>query len=228
LQDIPVIVVSAKDLTVSERMQLAGKVEDLVSKEGLSKEDLIAQVHHFEQTYPQRAGLQDSVSGLFNHRYLQIRLGQEISRSARNKQTFCVALFDIDNFNKFCDLAGQAYAQAALHKIGEFLLRDLRGSDVASRYRIDEFVAVLTGTEVEGALRVATRYRNSVESYPFPMEEKLGELGLTVSAAVVQYPNDGDTPEALMHACQKLVRKAKDEGRNRVAYTEKNGEVKVV
>jgi len=227
LQDIPVIVVSAKDLTVSERMQLAGKVEDLVSKEGLSKEDLIAQVHHFEQTYPQRAGLQDSVSGLFNHRYLQIRLGQEISRSARNKQTFCVVLFDIDNFSKFCDLAGQAYAQSALHKIGEFLLRDSRGSDVASRYRIDEFVAVLTGTELEGALRVAMRYRNSVESYPFPMEEKLGEFGLTVSAAVAQYPDDGDTPEALMLTCQKLVRKAKEEGRNRVAYNEKE-EVKVV
>ena len=227
LMDIPVIVVSAKELTVAERMQLAGKVEDLVSKEGLSKEELIAQVHHVEQTYPQRAGLQDSVSGLFNHRYLQIRLSQEINRAERNKQPFSVVLLDIDQFSKFCEVAGQAYAQSALHKIGELLLRDSRGSDVASRYRIDEFVAVLTGTEVAGALRVAMRYRNSIENYPFPMEEKLGEFGLTVSAGVAQYPEDGETPEALMATCQKLVRKAKEEGRNRVAYKE-NGEVKVV
>jgi len=85
----------------------------------------------------------------------------------------------------------------------------------------------LTGTGAAGALRVAMRYRNSIESYPFPMEEKLGEYGLTVSAGVAQYPEDGETPEALMSACQKLVRKAKEEGRNRVAYKE-NGEVKVV
>ncbi len=227
LQDIPVIVVSAKELSVAERMQLAGKVEDLVSKDGLSKEALIEQVHHFERTYPQRAGLQDPVSGLFNHRYLQIRLSQEINRAKRNKQLFSVVLFDIDNFTRFCEVAGQAYAQAALHKIGEFLLRDSRGSDVASRYRIDEFVAVLTGTEASAAVRVAMRYRNSIESYPFPMEEKLGAYGLTVSAGVAQYPDDGTTPEALMQACQRRVRRAKSEGRNRVVYME-NGEEKVV
>ncbi|RMH50845.1 MAG: response regulator [Zetaproteobacteria bacterium] len=226
LMDTPVIVVSAKELTVAERMQLAGKVEDLVSKEGLSKEELIRQVHHFEQTYPQRAGLQDPVSGLFNHRYLQIRLGQEIARSERTKQPFSVVLLDIDNFSGFCELAGQAYAQAALHKIGEFLLRDSRASDVASRYRIDEFAAVLTGTEASAGVRAALRFRNAIESYPFPMEEKLGESGLTVSAGVVQYPEDGTTPEALMSTAQQLVRRAKEEGRNRVAWKE-NGEVKV-
>ncbi|MDX8408660.1 MAG: response regulator [Mariprofundales bacterium] len=227
LHDIPVIVVTAKELTVSERMQLAGKVEDLVSKDGISKEELIAQVHHFEQLYPQRAGLQDSISGLLNHRYLQLRLSQEISRAARSAQPFSVVLFDIDGFNQFCEIAGQAYAQTALHKIGEFLLRDSRGSDVASRYRIDEFAMVLTGTEQAAAVRVASRYRNTIESYPFPKEEALGEHGLTVSAGLAHYPEDGETPEALMITCQKMVRNAKEEGKNRVAYLEA-GEVKIV
>ncbi|MDQ6951310.1 MAG: response regulator [Mariprofundales bacterium] len=227
LHDIPVIVVTAKELTVAERMQLAGKVEDLVSKEGISKESLIAQVHHFEQIYPQRAGLQDPVSGLLNHRYLQLRLSQEISRAARTEQPFSVVLFDIDDFNKFCEVAGQANAQTALHKIGEFLLRDSRGSDVASRYRIDEFAIVLTGTEQAAAVRVASRYRNTIESYPFPKEETLGEHGLTVSAGVAHYPEDGATPEELMASCQKMVRKAKDEGKNRVAYIQA-GEVTII
>jgi diguanylate cyclase (GGDEF)-like protein len=227
LRETPVIVVTAKELSVAERLQLTGHVEELISKSSFDREQLMRQIRHFEQLYPQRAGLKDAVSGLLNHRYLQLRLGQEISRASRTEQRFSCVLFDLDNFNKFCEMAGQAYAHTALRKVGEFLTRDSRGSDVASRYRIDEFAMILADTEPEPALKVANRFRYSIEIYPFPREEELGEHGLTISAGVASYPDDGETPEALMQACQRLVQVAKENGKNRVAYYQK-GEAKLL
>ncbi len=217
LRDVPIIVITAKELSVAERLQLTGQVEDLMAKNGFTKEQLLHQVHHFERVYPQHAGLKDPVSGLMNHRYLQLRLAQEICRAQRAEQRFSCILFDLDNFSTFCDAAGQAYAHTALRKIGDFLIRDSRGSDVASRYRIDEFAMVLAGCEQGPALRVANRFRGVIEAYPFPKEEALGGHGLTLSAGVVMYPDNGDTPEALMAAAHELVKSAKEHGKNCVA-----------
>ena len=227
LRETPVIVVTAKELSVAERMQLTGHVEELISKSSFTRDQLMRQIQHFEQVYPQRAGLKDPVSGLLNHRYLQLRLGQEISRASRAQKRFSCVLFDLDHFHRFCDAAGQAYAHTALRKVGEFLMRDSRGADVASRYRVDEFAMILADTELEPAIKVANRFRYSVEIYPFPREGELGEThGLTMSAGVAVYPDDGESPEALMQACQYLVQAAKEHGRNRVAYFQ-DGEVRL-
>jgi len=227
LRNIPIVVVTAKELSVAERLQLTGQVEDLVAKDGFSKDQLLEQVHHFEQVYPQSAGLKDTVSGLMNHRYLQLRLAQEICTAKRAEKSLCCILFDLDNFSAFCDAAGQAHAHAALRKIGDFLMRDSRGSDVASRYRIDEFAMILPFCEQQAACRVAARFKEVIDVYPFPQEDVLGEHGLTTSVGVAVYPDDGDTPEALMQTALKLVKSAKEHGKNSVACLQ-DGKVKIL
>lgn len=217
-EDIPIIVVTARDLSVSERIRLMGHIEDCVSKETFNKEKLLQEIQQFETRYPYQAGLKDSISGLLNHRYFTIRLGQELSRSKRNGQSLACVLFDLDDFARFSAKASEAYVHAALRKVGNFFMNNLRGSDIATRHRIDEFAMILTQTELEGALLVIKRLKNLIESYPFPGEEVLGEKGLTSCAAITIFPDDGSGPEELMNQCQYMIQRAKAEGGNKLCY----------
>ncbi|ATX79229.1 diguanylate cyclase (GGDEF) domain-containing protein [Mariprofundus aestuarium] len=226
-EDIPIIVVSAKDLTVAERIRLVGHIEDCVSKETFTKERLLQEIQQFETLYPQQAGLKDPISGLLNHRYFQIRLGQELSRSARNGQNLACVLIDLDGFARFSEIASEAYVHAALRKVGNFFLKNLRGSDIATRHRVDEFAMILTQTELEGALLVVKRLKNLIEAYPFPGEEALGGHGLTACAAISLFPGDGDTAEKLMQNCHSLIQTAKAEGGNSLTYHQ-HGEVMIL
>lgn len=226
-QDIPIIVVTAKELTVAERMRLMGHIEDCVSKESFTKEQLLHEIQQFETLYPHQAGLKDPISGLLNHRYFQIRLGQELSRSKRNGQNLACVLFDLDGFASFSHRSSEAYVHAALRKTGNFFMNHLRGSDIATRHRIDEFAMILTQTELEGALLVVQRLKNLIESYPFPGEEVLGEKGITACAAICMFPDDGETAESLLQQCHEMIQTAKSEGGNRLCYMQ-NSEVVII
>jgi len=221
-ENIPIIVVTAKELAVAERVRLMGHIEDCVSKESFTREQLLDEIRHVESIYPHQAGLRDNISGLLNHRYYQIRLDQEISRASRNSEKMACVVFDLDGFARFSEVAGEAYVHAALRKVGSFLMNNLRGSDIATRHRVDEFAMILTHTELEGALLVVNRLKNMIEAYPFPGEEGLDKPGLTTCAAIALYPEDGDTPEKLITTCHARIGKAKAAGKNKLAY-EKNG-----
>lgn len=217
-REIPIIVVSAKELTMNERIRLMGHIEECVSKDGFSPKRLLEEIHQFETIYPQQAGLKDPVSGLLNHRYFQIRLTQELSRSERNSQSMACVLFDLDHFSRFCESAGTAYMHAALRKIGNFFIGNLRGSDTATRHRVDEFALLLPQCELDMAIMVVSRLKNMIEAYPFPGEEALGEHGLTACAAITMFPEDGGSPDTLLARAQELLKTAREHGGNKLAY----------
>ena len=226
-RDIPIIVVTAKELSIPERIRLMGHIEDCVSKEGFSKEHLLQEIQQFETFYPHQAGLKDTVSGLLNHRYYNIRLAQELSRSKRNNKSIACVVFDLDNFARFSLKASEAYVHAALRKVGNFFMNNLRGSDVATRHRIDEFAMILTQTELEGALLVVKRLKNLIEAYPFPGEEVLGEGGLTACVAIVMYPDNDENADNLIEKCHGMIQQAKSQGGNKLAY-EQDGEIVIL
>ena len=221
-RDIPIIVVSAKELTIGDRMRLKGHIEKCVGKASFTHEQLLGEIRQFETLYPQQAGLQDSVSSLLNHRYFQIRLSQEITRSQRNCKSLSCVIFDLDGFGKYRELVGEAYVHATLRKVGDILLGNLRASDIVTRHRVDEFAMILTETELEPALLVANRIKGMIESYPFPGEEKLESERLTACVAIATFPNHGETAEELMGHCHELIRATKAEGSNRLAYRQNN------
>jgi len=226
-QDIPIIVVTAKELSISERIRLMGHIEDCVSKESFSKEHLLQEIQQFETLYPHQAGLKDTISGLLNHRYYNIRLAQELSRSKRNNQSIACVVFDLDNFARFSRKSSEAYVHAALRKVGDFFMKNLRGSDIATRHRVDEFAMILTQTELEGALLVVKRLKSLIEAYPFPGEEVLGDVGLTACAAIVMYPDNDENAERLIEKCHGMIQKGKSEGGNKLVY-EQGGEMIVL
>ncbi|HAK88795.1 MAG: hypothetical protein A2077_02675 [Nitrospirae bacterium GWC2_46_6] len=210
--DIPILILTAKDLSIDDRMKLAGKVETLMQKSHFTKEDLLMQIRDLETTYPNRAGLLDEVSGLFDHSYFQIRLAQEVVRAGRYKNTFSMVMLDLDNFTEYIKIHGIHRANVVIKKIAEFLRKTMRGSDTVVRYGIDEFALILTNTIKSPAEAVAKRLLSYIDSYPFYGEESMPQGKVTVSVSVINYPSDASSPEELIFKAHQMLRKAKSDG----------------
>jgi diguanylate cyclase (GGDEF)-like protein/PAS domain S-box-containing protein len=210
--DIPIFILTAKDITMEERLKLAGKVENFMQKSHFTKEHLLRHIKALEIMYPARAGLLDELSGLFNHYYFQIRLAQEICRAQRYKKTFSVILVDIDHFSEYVKANGVRQANICIRKIAEFLRKSTRGSDTIVRYGVDEFAIILSNTMKEVACVVAKRILSYIDSFPFYGEELMPKGKLTASISITNYPLDAVASEEIMFKVHDLMKEAKTVG----------------
>jgi len=106
---------------------------------------------------------EDSLTGLFNHRYLHGRLEQEILRSERTGQPLAVSLFDLNNFKAFNDNYGHQAGDEVLRYIATILHQSLRATDIAGRYGGDEFLVILPQSDEHGAQLLLDRVRRRIE-----------------------------------------------------------------
>jgi diguanylate cyclase (GGDEF)-like protein len=162
----------------------------------------------------ERLSITDSLTGLFNRRFLYRRFEEELSR-ARRLQTYlgCV-MIDIDHFKQVNDSYGHGVGDGALRAIGDTLRTCVRQEDVVARYGGEEFV-VVGGGDHSGMLTVAERVRTTVASRAIPAGKH--SLALTVSCGVTSCsafhePHDVDE---LIRMADEAMYAAKSKGRNR-------------
>ena len=211
--DIPILVLTEKEISMEDRLKLAGKIESTMQKNYFSQEDLLTHIRDLEITYPVRAGLLDQVSGLFDGSYFQIRLAQEIYRAERYHTTFAIMMADIDGFSEYANLAGAHNCNICIRKIADFLRKTSRGSECLVRYGVDEFAILLSGATEEAARVVAQRMLSFIESYHFPGTEQLNAGKFSVSIAIIHYNRMGIcTAEQMIFEARKLIREIKKAG----------------
>ncbi|MCX7883111.1 MAG: GGDEF domain-containing protein [Brevinematales bacterium] len=99
----------------------------------------------------------DSLTGLYNYRFLRDFLQKETQRANRHGEMFSVILIDIDDFKSINDKFGHLAGDMVLQHTAKMMLDVLRQEDVAIRYGGDEFMIVLPETDLEGAKRCADR-----------------------------------------------------------------------
>ncbi|MBN1548019.1 MAG: diguanylate cyclase, partial [Syntrophaceae bacterium] len=211
--NIPIIILTAKDISVEDRLRLVGRIESLMQKSCFTKEDLLAHIRDLEITYPVRAGLLDQVSGLFDRSYFQIRLAQEICRADRYQTVFSILMADIDRFREYSRIGGIHHVNVCIRKIADFLRKTTRGSDTLVRFGIDEFAIILSSTTEDASRNVARRLLSFIESTPFPEVERLNDKKLTASVAIVDYEClRPSAPETMISKAQELIREIKKYG----------------
>jgi diguanylate cyclase (GGDEF)-like protein len=163
--------------------------------------------------------IRDSLTGLFNRRYLDTtitRLEAARDRSPREeRRRAAVVIFDLDHFGDFNKQHGHQTGDVILRSFAELLQRRFRGSDVVSRYGGEEFLAILDGATVDQARAVADEIRVA-----FALVRVSGPegtlLSATVSAGCAGIGADNDRfADAIARADVGLVT-AKRAGRNRV------------
>jgi diguanylate cyclase (GGDEF)-like protein/excisionase family DNA binding protein len=154
----------------------------------------------------------DGLTGLYNHRYLHERLGEEIERANEQGGTLALLFCDLDRFKAFNDRHHHSAGDRALRNVARIIEDSLRHVDLAARYGGEEFAAILIDTDLQGALEVAERIRAKIAAERFAPEN--GELTISIGVAVA--PADAGSKEELIDKADWAMYLAKRRGRNRV------------
>lgn len=158
----------------------------------------------------------DELTGLYNEKYIRDRLDEEIQRSILYQRPCSLLLFNVDNFKKFRNGRAEMETEEALKKIAHILAGTSRGLSKAARLGGDEFAVLLFENNKKQASEIAEAMRKKVESLGRRLAKK-GEDPLTISGSVSENPIDGSTAKELFDKAEAGLRKAKSEGKNRVA-----------
>jgi diguanylate cyclase (GGDEF)-like protein len=124
-----------------------------------------------------KMALLDPLTGLFNRRYIEQRLEDEIKRSQRHGRTLSVILFDLDEFKQVNDTYGHGAVDSLLKAFAERLSKATRGSDASARYGGDEFLVVLPECKPENVQHVLKRLegiRVEIEGHNLPVALSAG------------------------------------------------------
>ncbi len=160
--------------------------------------------------------VRDSLTGLFNRRYMEESLEREVSRAVRGKKTVGIIMLDLDHFKRFNDSLGHDAGDAILREVGGFLERSMRKGDIACRYGGEEFVLILPEATQKATLNRANDLRTGIKNLRVQHRgETLGPI--TISLGVSLFPNHGNTGEIVLHQADAALYQAKAEGRDRVA-----------
>lgn len=161
----------------------------------------------------------DPLTGIYNRGYINERLPQELRRAARYGRDLSVLLCDIDHFKKVNDMFGHLTGDEVLKLFARCLTDAIRKQvDWAGRYGGEEFLIVLPETDLDGAMVLAERLRQSVEKRSSQVGDNT--VPITASFGVTGFsPREGletVTPELLLQQADTLLYEAKNRGRNRI------------
>ncbi|MBN2739193.1 MAG: GGDEF domain-containing protein [Spirochaetales bacterium] len=168
--------------------------------------------------------LKDELTGLYNYRHYEKQLQKEFALALRHSHSFCLIIFDLDDFKYYNDTYGHDQGNVVLRRVAKIIGENARSSDIVCRYGGEEFALILPQTEKNGALVLAEKIRKAVA-----MEEFVEQV--TISGGIAGFPNDTQQRNrTLFSLADKALYKSKEMGKNRITlYSKeiKNSAVKV-
>jgi len=148
----------------------------------------------------------DSLTGLFNTRYLYRELDKLITESALTDTPFSLVFLDMDNFKQVVDTYGHLNGSQALKEVGETLRQGLVEPAFGVAYGGDEFVLVLPETGKEEALEHVRKIQQMMKATVYLTQKGL-KVHMSASFGVATYPDDAaDTQELLALADEAMFR----------------------
>ncbi len=157
-----------------------------------------------------REATRDPLTGLYNRRYVERRLSEEIDRARRTGEPLSVVMLDLDLFKEINDRNGHAVGDRVLKRFADMLCLCLRAHDIVGRVGGDEFCAILPGASGDAAHAVIVRCLSEVAAVDIDREGSLPRMSGT--AGVAQYV-DEISPKALLAKADRALYAAKSAGR---------------
>ncbi len=162
--------------------------------------------------------IRDSLTGLYNRRFLDETLSRELSRAERDKYSVSVVMLDLDHFKMFNDTYGHDVGDMMLKQLGKLLSSQVRAGDIACRFGGEEFVVVMPKASLSVAKQRANDWRAKFESQVLIHGGEV--LSATLSAGVAVYPLHGTTSDEIIRKADQAMYAAKAAGRNLVNTAE--------
>ncbi len=164
--------------------------------------------------------LRDGRTGVYNARYLNERLTEEIQRAQRYDRPFSLIMLDIDFFKTINDTYGHVFGDCILGEVVSLLKDAVRSTDVVVRYGGDEFVLFLPDTRLEGAVAAARKIIRMLKATP--MGDATRKISVSLSVGVVSFPQAGkNDARSLLDAADQAMYRSKGRGHNRITVYRK-------
>ncbi len=167
--------------------------------------------------------LTDALTGIGNRRYFDEIIGKELGRSVRGGQPLSLIVIDIDHFKAYNDRYGHTSGDKCLVLVARELQKVLfRPADAIARYGGEEFAIVLPGTDVGGAMLLAERLREAIESLSLVHEASPTAPHVTISLGVTTLTGGSEqttiTAELIVSVADAALYTAKESGRNQCVF----------
>jgi diguanylate cyclase len=156
----------------------------------------------------------DTLTQLFNRRFLPSILKREIELCRRRNIAFAVLMVDVDHFKRVNDSFGHETGDRVLQQVAAHLINKVRAGDFVFRYGGEEFLIVLAEVDGAQAMQVAEKIRQRIEVSPLLISQERS-LQVTVSVGVAASDGHPDY-ERMIERADGALYQAKREGRNRV------------
>ena len=163
------------------------------------------------------AAMHDFLTRLWNRAEIVSFLERELVRAKREKKPVGIVLLDVDHFKSINDSLGHRTGDLVLKELAQRLRSQLRGYDGVGRYGGEEFLLVLPGCDLGGALARTAEIQRSVAAAPFAPD--LVKVSITVSMGVTIAHRGAVASATLLHDADLALYRAKNSGRNRIEHS---------
>lgn len=160
-----------------------------------------------------KLAISDGLTGLYNHRYFQEVLDDEIARSKRYNLYSSLIMLDIDNFKALNDTYGHQAGDKILTDVANCILKSIREVDCAARYGGEEFAIILPEIDIDSAFVVAERIRKNVSALTSTYTD-LNISQISVTVGIASYPIDALDKEELIRRSDEALYHGKNKGKN--------------
>ncbi len=204
-------------------------ISDKITGEVFLEEDL-ALIHNFADyasialkgsTYynlaenMKKLSLTDPLTNLYNRRYFEERLNEEIDRSERHNLNLSLCIIDIDDFKLFNDTEGHPAGDDILERFSRLVHESMRTIDVLARIGGEEFAVIMPQTDGDEAFSVAERLRNTVKHKLDRTWKKCLKDQMTISIGISTFPADGTDIKQIISNADKALYRAKMHGKDK-------------
>ncbi|WCE28933.1 GGDEF domain-containing protein [Vibrio sp. SCSIO 43137] len=193
----------------SLELMINGRLFKLTEERAAIQKELLAETEKLAST--------DSLTNLYNRRKIESSIHQEFTRTTRCGGYFSVVLCDLDNFKATNDKYGHDIGDKALVEVANILTDIIGRAGKVGRWGGEEFMVLLPKLSLREAIQVAGSIQTYLDSYQpkYAESEKL-----TMSFGVADNHFSHKCYQEMVKQADKALYRAKDNGRNRVEYSQ--------
>jgi len=207
-KNIPIIVLTSKDLSDKDKRKLHGRIEMIMKKATFDRNDLLNEIFKLEKLDPDKALLIDRATGVYNYRYFKKRFNEESARAMRYKRSFSLILIDIDNLGDNVD------KNKVLKRIADVIEENIRYVDPIARYGENQFILILPETTKNGAYVVGKKIGTLIKQGT--KSDNIIDKNTSFTIGVATYFEDGVETDDLLNKLSSTIKDNKLTGSNKL------------